>query len=102
MGPYGKRVDKKIFFFFSNEKVIRQAFLQERQKRIKIVVKLKFLVYYISLALLVGLTAIQSGQIVYKFLEEPTYISSQYLNQDSAAFPSMSICPDVDKEARFS
>ena len=43
--------------------------------------RLKFSIYVLSLLILVILTAIQGGQIVYKYLQEPTYITSNYNTQ---------------------
>ena len=60
--------------------------------------RLKLASYIVSLLILVILTAIQGGQIVYKYLQEPTYITSKYNTQGSSIIPSISICPDLTAE----
>ena len=72
-----------------------QAFIKQIQS---VTQTLKYSVYGLAVFLLVSLTLIQSGQIVYKYSQEPTYISSHYDRQGSAVIPSISICPDLDFE----
>ena len=77
------------------EENVIQAFIKERQNLGK---TLKYAAYGLAVFLLVSLTLIQSGQIVFKYFQEPTYISSHYDRQGSAVIPSISICPDLDFE----
>ena len=77
------------------EENVIQAFIKERQNLGK---TLKYAVYGLAVFLLVSLTLVQSGQIVFKYFQEPTYISSHYDRQGSAVIPSISICPDLDFE----
>ncbi len=57
----------------------------------------KVIVYNLSLLFLIVLTGIQAGQSIYKYIQEPTYINSQYIDQKLAAFPSLTFCPDVNE-----
>ena len=58
---------------------------------------LKFFFYFPILLFLIALTATQSGQIIYKYFQYLTYISSRYQSQGSSVIPSISICPDIDE-----
>ena len=57
--------------------------------------KLKKVAYGIIVLFLILLTGIQSGQIIYKYVQEPTYITTKYNTQGTSLIPSISICPDL-------
>lgn len=53
----------------------------------------KIFLYATALFCLVSLTLIQSGQIIHKYLQTPTYITSKYNSQGASVIPSISVCP---------
>jgi len=56
----------------------------------------KFL-YFFALILLVVILAFQTIQCVLKFMQGPTYISSEIVPQKEAEFPAMTVCPETEK-----
>ena len=71
-----------------------KAFLENRSVYSQYV---KYTIYGLAVFLLVALTLVQSGQIVFKYFQEPTYISSHYDRQGSAVIPSISVCPELQE-----
>ena len=71
-----------------------KAFLENRTVYSQYV---KYTIYGLAVFLLVALTLVQSGQIVFKYFQEPTYISSHYDRQGSAVIPSISVCPELQE-----
>ena len=47
----------------------------------------------IGILVLSGLLIIQTIQCVSKFISEPTYFSTKYMEQKFSDFPAISICP---------
>ena len=90
------RMETKTVFqnYRKREENTIRAFIEERADFTQF---LKYSVYGLAVFLLVALTLVQSGQIVYKYFQEPTYISSHYDRQGSAVIPSISICPELQE-----
>ena len=90
------RMETKTVFqnYRKHEENTIRAFIE---KRADFTQYLKYSIYGLAVFLLVALTLVQSGQIVYKYFQEPTYISSHYDRQGSAVIPSISICPELQK-----
>jgi hypothetical protein len=51
-------------------------------------------VYYSYLVILIGVTLVQVGQCLYKFIQEPTFVSSSFVDQKNTDFPSLTVCLD--------